>query len=778
MAKDTQNTENVTQIVDDDINLVSLLGSKREREQDQGSKASSELVKTVAISAGILAFFAVIGGIAFAVLSGGEKKQVQIANKIIQQIDENKEPETRSKLRDMVKKADTLYKQGRLDEALNLYNRIGKYESFLTSHNLGVTAMKEKKYEDALKHFQESIQSNENQCVSAINAAVVSLHLGKKELFDHYLVLAQKYLPLSSKDPLYDYYYSLIMYYKKKYVESLSVLQNKKIDFYQNSQYKIAAAMLTGLNDYTTSINYLEKEEDLDSLSLGLLYSKVGEYASAIPHLINAQAVEQKHDYASIALYMNYLKSGRIISASNELASIYKRYNNGISEKFPIELYLKQSLFDTTKAQKEYRKKFDYPQDLAYKLFLYFSPYRIFNANQVINYIRKGAQSFYIDDVTYAKDDLQHGRTLTKLNLEMTEGIKLATNYKIRSANEIFAKLSSNYKFDSMLEYNLALTYAQLGNYGLAYEHFRRSYSLDNTNKLSAIASIMTQRLARLGNGEEVINIFVERLSQDAIDDPENEFFDSLVSYLRGIYSDRYLSIIEEDQGVLNVFYKILLANVVGQFDVEKKHASELKSLLNDNIVSGILDFFANNRDQERRYLAQNAIDFMKNNRSFLDILYYGPIVAKELYIGMANISGTTYEIRDILRDRLIIEKHDVRGVIQALALVDIYLNFFEESFTLYNTLIDDFQEDDPMTLFFASVAAIGANKKANAIALLELVALNQTAVNPEARFALAMLYQESNNLAATNNHLKIINSEDFQSEYFDFQVRRSNVTQ
>ena len=778
MAKDTQNTENVTQIVDDDVEPVSLLGTKTEREQDKGGKASSELVKTVAISAGILAFFAVIGGIAFAVLSGGEKKQVQIANKIIQQIDENKEPETRSKLRDMVKKADTLYKQGRLDEALNLYNRIGKYESFLTSHNLGVTAMKEKKYEDALKHFQESIQSNENQCVSAINAAVVSLHLGKKELFDHYLVLAQKYLPLSSKDPLYDYYYSLIMYYKKKYVESLSVLQNKKIDFYQNSQYKIAAAMLTGLNDYTTSINYLEKEEDLDSLSLGLLYSKVGEYASAIPHLINAQATEQKHDYASIALYMNYLKSGRIISASNELAGIYKRYSNGISEKFPIELYLKQSLFDTTKAQKEYRKKFDYPQDLAYKLFLYFSPYRIFNANQVINYIRKGAQSFYIDDVTYAKDDLQHGRTLTKLNLEMTEGIKLATNYKIRSANEIFAKLSSNYKFDSMLEYNLALTYAQLGNYGLAYEHFRRSYSLDNTNKLSAIASIMTQRLARLGNGEEVINTFVERLSQDAIDDPENEFFDSLVSYLRGIYSDRYLSIIEEDQGVLNVFYKILLANVVGQFDVEKKHASELKSLLNDNIVSGILDFFANNRNQERRYLAQNAIDFMKNNRSFLDILYYGPIVAKELYIGMANISGTTYEIRDILRDRLIIEKHDVRGVIQALALVDIYLNFFEESFTLYNTLIDDFQEDDPMTLFFASVAAIGANKKANAIALLELVALNQTAVNPEARFALAMLYQESNNLAATNNHLKIINSEDFQSEYFDFQVRKSNVTQ
>ena len=776
MAKDTQEQEKVTQVIDDDVDSVSL-SKEGDTKPAKGGKSASSVGKTVAISGGVFLLLAILGGIAYAVLSKGEEKKVRIADQIINQIDQKKEPETRSKLRDMVKQADSLYKQGRLDEALNLYNKIGKYESFLTSHNLGVTAMKEKKYDDALKHFQESIQSNENQCVSAINAAVVSLHLGKKELFDHYLTLAQKYLPAASKDPLYDYYYSLIMYYKKKYVESLSVLQNKKIEFYEDSQYKIAAAMLTGLNDYTNSINYLEKQKDLDSLSLGLLYSKVGEYASAIPHLINAQASNKKHDYASMALYMNYLKSGKMISAAKELAAIHKKYGNAISPQFPVELYLKHSLFNVAEAQKEYRKKFDYPEDLAYKLFLYFAPYRIFNANQVINYIRKGAKSFYIDDVTYAKEDLTHSRDLTRLNLEMTQGIKLATNYKIRSANEIFAKLSSNYKFDSMLEYNLALTYAQLGNYGLAYEHFTRSYSLDNTNKLSAIASVMSQRLARLGDGEDLINTLSDKLNQGD-DDPQNEFYESLISYLRGIYSDRYLGITEEDRSVLNVFHKVVLANVSGEFEAEKEHANELNSLLGDNIVAGILQFFAHNRGQPRRNLAQNAINFMKNNRSFLDILYYGPIIAKELYIGMANISGTTYEIRDILRDRLIIEKHDVRGVIQALALVDIYLNFFEESFTLYNTLIDDFKEDDPMTLFFASVAAIGAGKKANAIALLELVALNQSTVNPEARFALAMLYQESNNLAATNNHLEVINSEDFRSEYFDFKVRKKDVIQ
>jgi hypothetical protein len=120
----------------------------------------------------------------------------------------------------------------------------------------------------------------------------------------------------------------------------------------------------------------------------------------------------------------------------------------------------------------------------------------------------------------------------------------------------------------------------------------------------------------------------------------------------------------------------------------------------------------------------------------------------------------------------LIVEKHDTRGVMQALALVDIYLNFFEEAFSIYNTLIDDFKESDPNTLFLASVAAIGANKHANAIALLELTILDKNLVNSEARFALAMLYQEDTNLKASSIHLREIMDNNFQSKYFDFNLK------
>ena len=130
----------------------------------------------------------------------------------------------------MVNKADELFKKGKLEESLALYNKISKFEEFLTFHNLGVTALKEQKYQEALGYFEQSIQSGQNQCVASINAAVSALHLNDIELFNHYINIAYNYLPSCSKDPLYDYYYSLVMFYKQKYIEALVVLKNKPVD--------------------------------------------------------------------------------------------------------------------------------------------------------------------------------------------------------------------------------------------------------------------------------------------------------------------------------------------------------------------------------------------------------------------------------------------------------------------------------------------------------------------------------------------------------------------
>ena len=120
--------------------------------------------------------------------------------------------------------------------------------------------------------------------------------------------------------------------------------------------------------------------------------------------------------------------------------------------------------------------------------------------------------------------------------------------------------------------------------------------------------------------------------------------------------------------------------------------------------------------------------------------------------------------------NRLITEQKDVRGVIQALALTYIYLQEFEKSFTLYNSLIDDFKEHDTQTLFLAAVAAVGAGHTENAATLLQLSKL-EAPTNYETRIANGILYLQENNYNAAASQFTTIGNSGIISEFFDFKI-------
>ena len=88
-----------------------------------------------------------------------------------------------SKLENMIAKANYLYSNGSKEKALSLYEKIATYSEAVSEYNLGVARLKDGQYALALKTFQKAIQNNEKRCVSAINAAVCSLHLNDQESF-------------------------------------------------------------------------------------------------------------------------------------------------------------------------------------------------------------------------------------------------------------------------------------------------------------------------------------------------------------------------------------------------------------------------------------------------------------------------------------------------------------------------------------------------------------------------------------------------------------------
>ena len=101
---------------------------------------------------------------------------------------------------------------------------------------------------------------------------------------------------------------------------------------------------------------------------------------------------------------------------------------------------------------------------------------------------------------------------------------------------------------------------------------------------------------------------------------------------------------------------------------------------------------------------------------------------------------------------------------------MDIFTNDFDESYKLYNEAIDEFKINDAGTLFLASVAATGANKITNAIALLELTKLNDPSA-VENRAALGFMYQQIDNIKAALIQYSKIGNVGYNNEFYDFMI-------
>jgi hypothetical protein len=322
------------------------------------------------------------------------------------------------------------------------------------------------------------------------------------------------------------------------------------------------------------------------------------------------------------------------------------------------------------------------------------------------------------------------------------------------------------------------LTFAQLGLYSKAYKYFAKSFHLDPENTLSGVFAVLSGKLGNLDYDKTMIDV-QSYLNNKRLMTNEDKLHSAILSSI----SSGYQSIIgwvqkgSKDDSILSSAFEVIAASKLDarsfdlhQLEIDK--ATKLKSMLNDDIIANSLHFYAVNKKLSNKQFAQKANYFLKEHSLHLEQLYYGPIIAREMYIGLSNIAGTTYLVRDILRERLMTEKQDTRGIIQALALTNIYLNFFEEAYTLYNTLINDLGEADSSTLLLASVAAIGANHQSDAISLLKLATIEDK-TNYEARYALGLLYLEAKNINGAAIQIDRIDSFDFQSNYFDFEIKR-----
>ncbi|HFN7075581.1 TPA: tetratricopeptide repeat protein [Campylobacter coli] len=705
----------------------------------------------------------------------GKVKPDIIASKPIEQPvvmpDESYNYNDMTRVDGMIQKANALYLKGEVEQALKVYEQIAVYNESLSNYNLGVSQMNEGKFDEAFDSFKKAIANGENQSVAAINAAVCALKLNDKEKFKYYIDLAQVYLPKEGKSKLYDYYLALINYYKGYYPEALQMLQRVNSEPYTDVAKYLSAKIYAKMDFDAKSVQQLNTQGSFEpSLSLGLLYARMGEYDKAKIALNTAMKIERDFNQSLSALTLIDIKTGDFQDMLLRLQDTYRNDEDKykILDRYKIKVRLNKELFNIAIAQRNFSNDILKKQKDQLDLLFYFAPYQVFDSKQASLYIKKANITNFVDDSSDGQSYLARSQALSSTNVKISNIINDALNQKLRLANKEFQALLEDYPEHSILQYNLALTYAQMQNYELAYKHFSSSYHLNPKNYLAGAFAMFCGKLSN----NDTTKLYHEILDNIAAD---SNFKANMQKNMLFLANGDYISMLpyldENGQKTpLNLIFETIIAknnNLNNQVDVR---IAKLRSELPQDIVANILYFNSLNSNLNIKEYAQNAQIHFKNLQVDYRSVFGGSNIARELYVNLMHIAGLLNLERQKFKTLINTSKVKDEGMIQTLAYLDIFAQQYEESYALYNTLIDEYGAKDSRTLFLASVAAVGANNPNSAIALLQLSKLTDKN-NKESKVALGLLYQEVGNYEAAMTQYRTLPN-DFKSEFFTFDIK------
>ncbi|EAH8909976.1 tetratricopeptide repeat protein [Campylobacter coli] len=705
----------------------------------------------------------------------GKVKPDIIASKPIEQPvvmpDESYNYNDMTRVDGMIQKANALYLKGEVEQALKVYEQIAVYNESLSNYNLGVSQMNEGKFDEAFDSFKKAIANGENQSVAAINAAVCALKLNDKEKFKYYIDLAQVYLPKEGKSKLYDYYLALINYYKGYYPEALQMLQRVNSEPYTDVAKYLSAKIYAKMDFDAKSVQQLNTQGSFEpSLSLGLLYARMGEYDKAKIALNTAMKIERDFNQSLSALTLIDIKTGDFQDMLLRLQDTYRNDEDKykILDRYKIKVRLNKELFNIAIAQRNFSNDILKKQKDQFDLLFYFAPYQVFDSKQASLYIKKANITNFVDDSSDGQSYLARSQALSSTNVKISNIINDALNQKLRLANKEFQALLEDYPEHSILQYNLALTYAQMQNYELAYKHFSSSYHLNPKNYLAGAFAMFCGKLS----DNDTTKLYHEILDNIAAD---SNFKANMQKNMLFLANGDYISMLpyldENGQKTpLNLIFETIIAknnNLNNQVDVR---IAKLRSELPQDIVANILYFNSLNSNLNIKEYAQNAQIHFKNLQVDYRSVFGGSNIARELYVNLMHIAGLLNLERQKFKTLINTSKVKDEGMIQTLAYLDIFAQQYEESYALYNTLIDEYGAKDSRTLFLASVAAVGVNNPNSAIALLQLSKLTDKN-NKESKVALGLLYQEVGNYEAAMTQYRTLPN-DFKSEFFTFDIK------
>ena len=672
-----------------------------------------------------------------------------------------------SNVEQLISKAALLYSKGNVNEALDIYEEISVFSQSLSLYNLGVSRMQKGEFDTALLAFDAHIEIDDSKTVGAINAAVCALNLGNEKQMRRYIDIARENLYKEATAPLYGYYATLINYYDDRPFETLIAAASPSVGLLTPSKTLILSKVQLLFDDPAGSFASLEAANNPQNLFvLGQLYARHGDWENAADRLEKAISADVEPLKSRAALLLVHLKSGFFGDAAKLITEIE---NNGSNPfLYPVQIKLKSRLFDVDLAQQYFVEHLLIDEHIFLQALFTQIPYTMIDPDKSLREIRKGELALSQGEVSEAETFLEGSAKLSGVGALTSVGIKLAVNNRLLLANQTLASLEATYKNSDTLEYNLALTYAQLDNFPQAYLHFRRAFFLNRKNVEAGVYALVLAPYAQATDAhllEDIAHILGGK------NDERSRFMMTLLSFYDRNYqaTAQWLERKERSEQPAYLLLDLFAADRINNHAQLGRAAKTLVDRFPKDLLFAMFYLYVEHKDRSIKQFAFDAQAFMISREYNFDSLYYGSPVVRDLYIKLALITGNLEGVRKLLLERLAIERGEVRNIMQSLVMVDIYRQNFEEAYTFSNSLIDEMKQTDTKTLLYAAVASIGAGHKENAITLLQLAKREK---NREARYALGLLYQEIGNLKGAALEYSLIGNEYYESGFFDFDIR------
>jgi len=676
---------------------------------------------------------------------------------------------TAGELERLIEKAKALYQSGDKESALKLYEQISLYSESVSNYNLGVAKMGEGDYAGALKFFQNSIKSDDNELPSAINAAVCLFREGKNREANEYISLAKSSLPRYVNSPLYSYYYALVNYYEGNYYEALCAANAPTGKFYKPETNEIAKRAYLLFDSPAKALEVLKEEKSREYLTIGYLQAREGSFKEAIDSLEKAKRDEKDRLNALMAQALVYLKAKLPSQSAIAIKDAMVISEQNASSIFGVDVFLRESAFESDKIQNKILNEFLFDKKNSASILFYFAPYKLFNPNKTVSSIKKGEAGLLVDDVKAGVAYLENAAKQSKINAQMVRGIEYAVNGRIFLANRAFKELEPKYPTHAVLLYNLALTYAQSGDFKEANRYFIKAYNFDPKNYDAGIFAILTSKI--MGADFERTKDSLESDLFSGGSFANKEEYAAMLSYAL----DNSVAAIDWLMNTKKPNASALAAGILISLKLDKREsansfAKELAKMLPDDIVAGGLNLFVSESAGDVKSFAKMTQNYLSSAKYNINTVFYGPDIAKDIYISLHRASGLISRTKPIFENRLSIERVDRAQLLKGYATALMYLKMFREANGAFSTVILNMDYINAHTLFMAGASAIASGKNSDAISYFELAKLyDPTSV--ESIYALGLLYLEAANLNQATTQFKQIGGQ-FESEFFDFDIK------